>query len=137
MILKKSQKDIIKTIQLILPAQNASANSMLNAILGQAGVNSFEFNKKFTELSKSYEVNVILSVQVLVFIDKTFEVIIKGPSITYLLNEEVFFFNKKFKLSEDELPSVSNIGLSKVYEIAFFFKTSKFIREKFYFKIYC
>ena len=60
-IISKPQinKELVKTIKLFLPAQNASGLTNLNAILGQAGVNAFEFGKQFNVLSNIFLKDVI------------------------------------------------------------------------------
>jgi large subunit ribosomal protein L11 len=115
-------KEIVKTIKLYLPAQNPTANTMLNPTLGQSGVNSSEFVKKFTEMSKIYKLNIILRVRVYVFSDKTFEIVLGLPSLSYILNEEMLKFSGLKSLSEDNIIFGTKIALSSVYKIAFFLK---------------
>ena len=114
-----SNKEIIKVIKLYLPAQNPTSNSMLNPILGQAGVNSVEFNKKFIELSRNYKKDVVLKIRILLYIDKTFDIVLNMPTLSYILNEEMFVQIGKRKLQEEVFVFEQKINLSKIYKISF------------------
>lgn len=117
---KYNNKEIVKIIKLFLPAQNHSVNNMLNAILGQAGVNSFEFGKQFEEVSKIYKKNVVLNVKVIIFTDKTFNIHIDMPPVSYMVVEEFCMLNNIKKLPDDSSIKLNALTLSKLYKISFF-----------------
>lgn len=126
MLKKIVGKEIIKILKLYVPAQNPTGNPMLNPIMGQAGLNSSEFVKKFTEMSKFFKQNVVLRVHVYIFNDKTFEIFIEFPSLSYVLNEEMLKYNGIKNLLDDNIIFGSKISLSNIYKIAFFLKKIKF-----------
>lgn len=114
-----TNKKILKVINLILPAQNPTVNTMLNPILGQAGVNSFEFNKIFMEKSKNLTLNVLVSVKVYVFIDKTFDVVVGKIPLSYSLMEEQYLNSGIKILVENVDIKLKEMPLSLVYKILF------------------
>ena len=126
-------KEIIKIIKLYLPAQNPTGNTMLNPILGQAGVNSGEFTKRFNEASKPYKKDVVLKVKIFSYIDKTFDISLDLPPLSYILNEEMFLQIGKKKLQEDNIVFETKINLSKIYKVAYMLKELGF--DKSIFKI--
>jgi large subunit ribosomal protein L11 len=129
MLKKFVGKEIIKILKLYVPAQNPTGNSMLNPILGQAGLNSAEFIKKFTEISKNFKQNVVLKVQIYVFSDKTFEIIVGLPSLSYILNEEMLKYSGLKFLLDDNIIFGSKISLSNVYKIAFLLQKIQFFEK--------
>lgn len=126
MLKKFIGKEIVKILKLYVPSQNPTGNPMLNPIMGQAGINSSEFVKKFTEMSKFFKQNVVLRVRIYIFSDKTFEIFVGLPSLSYILNEEMLKYNGLKLLLDDNIVFGSKISLSNVYKIAFFLKKFKF-----------
>jgi len=109
-LLKQSfKKETLRILNLYLPSQNSSQISNLNAVLGQAGINSFDFSKKFNELSKIYTIDVMLKVQLKVYIDKTFDIYIERPFISFLILEETNLIDNS--ISINSVYKISNILL--------------------------
>jgi large subunit ribosomal protein L11 len=125
---KKSNisKDILKKIKLYIPAQNATSLNNLNATLGQSGLNAFEFSKEFNKLSEVYLLDVVLNIEIKIFIDKTYEIVIKSPTISFILVEECLFYNNILEYNDNTL-FINNIGLKQIYKIAYFLKKILFI----------
>lgn len=119
MVKQKNGKEVVKLIKLYIPSQNESANPLLNPTLGQAGINSFEFKKKFTELSTVFKKNVVLRVKIFSYIDKTFDVEIGLPPVSYILNEEMFKKSGIKVLDEENFVFGQKINLSNLYRISF------------------
>ncbi len=115
-LLKQSfKKETLRVLNLYLPSQNPTQISNLNAVLGQAGINSFDFSKKFNELSKIYTTDVMLKVQLKIYIDKTFDIDIERPFLSFLIFEE-------YNLIDN---SISINSLYKITNILFFLKKEK------------
>jgi ribosomal protein L11 len=72
-------------IRLQVKAQSATSGPPLGQALGQLGVPTMDFCKRFNELSKEYEKGVLLNTMVLVKMDRTYEIKLKGPKTSYLL----------------------------------------------------
>jgi large subunit ribosomal protein L11 len=125
---KKSNisKDILKKIKLYIPAQNATSLTNLNATLGQAGLNAFEFSKEFNKSSDFYLLDVVLNIEIKIFIDKTYEIIIKSPTTSFILVEQCLLYNNILEYNENTL-FINNIGLKEIYKIAYFLKKNLFI----------
>ncbi len=80
-------KKVVATIELMLPAQQASPAPPVGPALGQHGVNIMEFVKQFNAASKDYEPGTILPVVITVYQDRSFTFILKTPPVSYLLKK--------------------------------------------------
>ena len=80
-------KKVIATIELMLPAQQASPAPPVGPALGQHGVNIMEFVKQFNAASREYEPGTILPVVITVYQDRSFTFILKTPPVSYLLKK--------------------------------------------------
>src|SRR6188472_1166471 len=109
-------KEVIKKIRLYIPAQNSSSLTTLNAVLGQSGLNSFEFSKEFNKLSDVYLNDIILSIEIKIFIDKSYDISLKSPFLSFLLNEEIFVFNKIKESSEISSHLINILSLKQLYK---------------------
>jgi large subunit ribosomal protein L11 len=76
-------------IRLQVKAQSATSGPPLGPALGQFGVPTMDFCKRFNDISKEYEKGVLINTIVLVKMDRTYEIKLKGPQITYLLKKAV------------------------------------------------
>ncbi|RUM31244.1 MAG: 50S ribosomal protein L11 [Aquifex sp.] len=80
-------KKVVATIELMLPAQQASPAPPVGPALGQHGVNIMEFVKQFNAASRDYEPGTILPVVITVYQDRSFTFIMKTPPVSYLLKK--------------------------------------------------
>ncbi|KAF8819409.1 hypothetical protein IE077_001060 [Cardiosporidium cionae] len=102
-------KQLLCTLKLILPAANATPNSILGSALGPFGVNILAFCKEFNNLTLSYK-GFSLSVKLLIYSDKKYKLILKTPTTTNLLYE--FCKDKKGsfyltnRLTEDQYDTI-------------------------------
>ncbi len=121
-MLNKTDKNfVVRKLKLYIPAQNPTSLTTLNAVLGQNGINVFEFTKQFSELTKDYLKDIILNIEIRIFADKKFDISIKGPTTGFMCYEQVLFFNQEIK--EVDLNSLpSKIKASDLYKIAIFIK---------------
>jgi len=80
-------KKVVGTIELMLPAQQASPAPPVGPALGQHGVNIMEFVKQFNAASKDFEPGTIVPVVITVYQDRSFTFIMKTPPVSYLLKK--------------------------------------------------
>jgi ribosomal protein L11 len=76
-------------IRLQVKAQTATSGPPLGPALGQFGVPTMDFCKRFNDLSKEYEKGVLVNTMVFVNMDRTYEIKLKGPKISYLLKKAI------------------------------------------------
>jgi large subunit ribosomal protein L11 len=72
-------------LRLLVKAQSASSGPPLGPALGQFGVPTMDFCKRFNEQSREYEKGVILNTIVHVMFDRTYNLLLKGPPISFLI----------------------------------------------------
>lgn len=127
--------DILRKIRVSLPAQlpENSAAGLLGPILGQYGINISLFSRQFFEKTKFYSPEVILTVIITLYRNKTFFLEIKSPPRSFLINE---LFNHSLlvqNIKEDESFSFFSMDFQLRYnypsEIGLmnFFNLCKFI----------
>jgi len=80
-------KKVVATVELMIPAQQASPAPPVGPALGQHGVNIMEFVKAFNTASKDYEPGTILPVVITIYSDRSFTFILKTPPTSYLLKK--------------------------------------------------
>ena len=80
-------KKVVATVELMIPAQQASPAPPVGPALGQHGVNIMEFVKAFNAASKDYEPGTILLVVITIYNDRSFTFILKTPPTSYLLKK--------------------------------------------------
>ena len=80
-------KKVAGTIELMLPAQQASPAPPVGPALGQHGVNIMEFVKQFNAASKDFEPGTVVPVVITVYQDRSFTFIMKTPPVSYLLKK--------------------------------------------------
>ncbi|EDP74467.1 50S ribosomal protein L11 [Hydrogenivirga sp. 128-5-R1-1] len=80
-------KKVVGTIELMLPAQQASPAPPVGPALGQHGVNIMEFVKQFNAASKDFEPGTVVPVVITVYQDRSFTFIMKTPPVSYLLKK--------------------------------------------------
>lgn len=87
--------DIKRTITLLIPAGNSRKTPFLGQILGQHGIKLNDFCFKMDALTNKLPFNLLIKVIVILSVNKTFDIIINKPQITYLL--------KKVKLIDNDI----------------------------------
>ncbi len=108
-------KKVIGTIELMLPAQQASPAPPVGPALGQHGVNIMEFVKQFNAASREYEPGTILPVVITVYQDRSFTFIMKTPPVSYLLKKAA---GVEKGSSDPKKQKVGKITLKQLEEIA-------------------
>jgi large subunit ribosomal protein L11 len=78
-------KKVEQVIKLQIPAGQASPAPPVGPILGQAKVNIMDFCNKFNEATKNEEKGLLIPVILTVYIDKSFDFVLKKPPASELL----------------------------------------------------
>lgn len=124
-----SDKQILRYVRFLAPAQTATISPPIGPILGQFGINIMDFCKQFNEQSKYIESDTLVLVILTLYKNKSFNFVIKSPPISFLVNEE------SFELEEMSIPSF--IDVTSVYKIfrikysGFFIPEHAFMRSIF------
>ncbi len=108
-------KKVVGTIELMLPAQQASPAPPVGPALGQHGVNIMEFVRQFNDASKDFEPGTVIPVVITVYQDRSFSFIMKTPPVSYLLKKAVGIEKGS---SDPKKQKVGKISLSQLEEIA-------------------
>jgi large subunit ribosomal protein L11 len=108
-------KKVIGTIELMLPAQQASPAPPVGPALGQHGVNIMEFVKQFNAASREYEPGTILPVVITVYQDRSFTFVMKTPPVSYLLKKAA---GVEKGSSDPKKQKVGKITVKQLEEIA-------------------
>ncbi len=108
-------KKVVGTIELMLPAQQASPAPPVGPALGQHGVNIMEFVKQFNAASKDFEPGTVVPVVITVYQDRSFTFIMKTPPVSYLLKKAA---GVEKGASDPKRQKVGKVTLKQVEEIA-------------------
>ncbi|PVU95248.1 hypothetical protein BB559_002810 [Furculomyces boomerangus] len=111
---KGGQKTSSAILKLLVPAQKASPSPPIGPALGQRGVKSMDFCKKFNDLTKEIVAETPIPTIITIKPDRTFSFIIKSPPTSYLLKKAAGI-EKGAKKPGSE--TVGKISLKHVYEI--------------------
>ncbi|MFN3813789.1 MAG: 50S ribosomal protein L11 [Aquificaceae bacterium] len=108
-------KKVSATVELMLPAQQATPAPPVGPALGQHGVNIMEFVKQFNAASKDFEPGTIVPVVITIYQDRSFTFIMKTPPASYLLKK----FAKLQKGSGDpKKQKAGKVSIEQVKQIA-------------------
>jgi len=108
-------KKVVGTIELMLPAQQASPAPPVGPALGQHGVNIMEFVKQFNAASREFEPGTVVPVVITVYQDRSFTFIMKTPPVSYLLKKAA---GVEKGSSDPKKQKIGRITLKQLEEIA-------------------
>ncbi len=108
-------KKVTATVELMLPAQQATPAPPVGPALGQHGVNIMEFVKQFNAASKDFEPGTILPVVITIYQDRSFSFVLKTPPVSYLLKKAA---GVQKGSSDPKRQKVGKVSLKQVEEIA-------------------
>jgi len=108
-------KKITGTIELMIPAQQASPSPPVGPALGQHGVNIMEFVKAFNAATSELKPGTIVPVVITVYNDRSFTFILKTPPASYLLKEAAKI---KKGASDPKREKVGKVTKEQIKEIA-------------------
>jgi len=115
------EKEIIKTFSIFLRSGKVEAGPPLSTILGNFGINTVKFVKDYNEFTKELPDYFLLVVIINVYNDKSYNFLVKEPSVSLLLR--LLSFDKDFlvKGSGGYRPfKYRVISLNDIYLISFF-----------------
>lgn len=108
-------KKVVATVELMLPAGQATPAPPVGPALGQHGVNIMEFVKQFNAASREFEPGTILPVVVTVYQDRSFTFLLKTPPVSYLLKKAA---GVDKGASDPKKQKVGKVTVKQVEEIA-------------------
>lgn len=88
------KKEIMKTFSIALRSGKVESGPPLSTILGNFGINTVKFVKDFNEFTKDLPDYFLLAVTINIYIDKSYDFLLKEPSVSLLLR--LICFNKIF-----------------------------------------
>jgi large subunit ribosomal protein L11 len=110
----------IRTVKLRVLAKKASPTPPVGPILGQEGIHIMEFCKNFNEKTSNYRDNIVVPTTLKVKKNKTYELILKPPAVSHILEKIKLPLPPIYKHLEKSSKDV--ITLKQIYEVALFFK---------------
>lgn len=107
-------KKIRTILKLEINGGEANPSPPLGPILGQNAINIGEFTKRFNEMTKDKK-GYLLNVRVLVYEDRTFDIIVKTPKTSDLIKK---FAKVEAGSKNSKKEIVGSLTLAQVQEIA-------------------
>jgi large subunit ribosomal protein L11 len=108
-----ASKKVTSKIKLQIEAGKATPGPPVGPVLGQHGINIPQFCQMYNDATREQTGNIV-PVDILVFEDKTFEMILKTPPVSDLLKKAA----KIEKGSGNPLEKIGKVSMSQVMEIA-------------------
>ncbi len=81
------KKQVVTSFKLQLPAGKATPAPPVGPALSQHGLNIMDFVNQFNKATAKMEDGMIVPVEVFVYVDKTFSMVLKTPPVSYLLKK--------------------------------------------------
>ena len=107
---------LVKKINLQIPAGKATPAPPVGTVLGPAGINLGEFCTKFNDATKD-KMGDILPVVISVFDDRTFTFIVKTPPVAFLIKKMLKLKIGSAKGSKEIVGKLSQAQLREIAEI--------------------
>ena len=101
-------------IRLKIPAKKATPSPSIASVLGPRGVNMMKFCTEFNNLTKSYDEGIVLRVFLKINSNKTFDIILKGISVSDMLKSYLSFEKGSENPGKDFVKEVSVDSLSNL-----------------------
>lgn len=112
-----ANKPIEKVIKLQIPAGSATPAPPVGPVLGEVKVNIMDFCKKFNEATKNMEKGMTIPVAITVYVDKSFDFILKQPPASALLKKAAGTPKGSGEASRNKVGKVSRDQLRKIAEL--------------------
>ncbi|MDH3004752.1 MAG: 50S ribosomal protein L11 [Candidatus Shikimatogenerans sp. JK-2022] len=111
-----NKKEILKIIKIKITSGQANPAPPLGPALGSVGIKIMDFCNKFNNYTKNkYKKNEILHVNIIIYIDKSFDFIIKKKTIK---DQVLEILNIKKGSNEPNKKKIGDINISDIYKIA-------------------
>jgi hypothetical protein len=92
MIINKTLDVVVK---LNINSMEATNKEPIGPTLGQYGVSAEKFCEAFNKITSIYKDKILLRVKIYIYSDKTFELKIRVPSISFFIKNSLFYQNKE------------------------------------------
>ncbi|UAT43185.1 50S ribosomal protein L11 [Anaplasmataceae bacterium AB001_6] len=79
---------ITGVVRLLMFAGKAAPSPNIASVLGPRGVNMMKFCSEFNDITKNYEEGILLRVLLKIKSNKSFEIVLKGISVSNMLRKE-------------------------------------------------
>lgn len=109
-------KKIKGIVKLIVPGGQATPAPPVGPALGQHGVNIADFCKKFNDLTRD-KVGQNLPVKVIIYEDKSFEIIIKTPLTSELLKKAAGIEKGSSKSLQEKVGKITKAQIREIAKI--------------------
>lgn len=109
------KKEVVATINLVIPVGKANPAPPIGSALGQRGVNIMEFCKQFNDLKSDYMPGTPVPTVISVYKDKSFSFITKCPPVTYFIKEQLKLKSGSRNPGKD---TAGKITMDQLHEIA-------------------
>ena len=107
---------LVKKINLQIPAGKATPAPPVGTVLGPAGINLGEFCTKFNDATKD-KMGDILPVVISVFDDRSFTFIVKTPPVAFLIKKVLKLKSGSAKGSKEIVGKLTQAQLKEIAEI--------------------
>jgi large subunit ribosomal protein L11 len=108
-------KAVKAQVKLQLPAGKATAAPPVGSTLGPHGINLPMFVKQFNERTAKDE-GLIIPVVVTIYVDRTFEFILKTPPACVLIKKELGLKSGSAKPNTDKVAKITNEQIHRIAE---------------------
>ena len=109
-------KEVVKKINLQIPAGKATPAPPVGTVLGPAGINLQEFCTKYNEATRD-KMGDIIPVVISVYEDRTFDFVLKTPPCASLLKKVAGISKASKKGANEVVATISKEDLRKIAEI--------------------
>lgn len=110
-------KQLLTKIKLQIPAGGANPSPPVGPALGQHGVNIMEFCKAFNNKTKDMEQGLKIPVVISVYIDKSFDFIIKSPPASVLIKKKLNLAKGSGEPNKVKVGKITRKQLEEIAEI--------------------
>lgn len=108
-------KEVVKRINLQIPAGKATPAPPVGTVLGPAGINLGEFCTKFNDASKD-KMGDILPVVISIYDDRSFDFVLKTPPAPFLLKKTAKIQKASKKGANEIVATISKEELRQIAE---------------------
>lgn len=87
---------LVRTVNLVIPSQNAKVGPPVSAVLGQVKIKVKDFCLQFNESTVNFKQGLPLRVIVFIYKGEKFDFMTKPPSISFLIKNTLKLTGKKY-----------------------------------------
>lgn len=109
-------KKVLKKVKLQIPAGKATPAPPVGTILGPVGINLQEFCTRYNDMTKD-KIGDVLPVEITIFEDKSFELVIKTPPTAFLIKKYAKVAKGSTKGANETVATITEKDLREIAEI--------------------